>query len=100
VDPRAGLNDVKNRKFLTLPGLELQLLSRPARSQSLYRLFRLILIRKHRKQTLPQGNTTVFLKSSICNFEERRVECVFYKELQLVGGKMKARWIGEFGHVR
>jgi hypothetical protein len=38
VDPRASLDDVKNRKFLTLPGLELQPLGRPARSQSLYRL--------------------------------------------------------------
>jgi hypothetical protein len=37
VDPRAGLDDVKKRKFLTLPGLELQSFSRPARSQSLYR---------------------------------------------------------------
>jgi hypothetical protein len=34
VNPRAGLDDVKKRKFLTLPGLEL----RPACSQSLYRL--------------------------------------------------------------
>jgi hypothetical protein len=38
VDPRAGLDDVENRKFLTLPGLELRPLGRPARSQSLYRL--------------------------------------------------------------
>jgi hypothetical protein len=38
VSPRAGLGDVEKRKFLTLPGLELQLLGRPARSQSLYRL--------------------------------------------------------------
>jgi hypothetical protein len=38
VDPRAGLDDMENRKFLTLPGLEPQPLSRPARSQSLYRL--------------------------------------------------------------
>jgi hypothetical protein len=36
VDPRAGLDDVE--KILTLPGLELQSLGRPARSQSLYRL--------------------------------------------------------------
>jgi hypothetical protein len=36
VDPRAGLNDVEKRKFLTLPGLELRSLGRPARSQSLY----------------------------------------------------------------
>jgi hypothetical protein len=38
VDPRAGLDDVEKRKFLTLPGLELRPLGRPARSQSLYRL--------------------------------------------------------------
>jgi hypothetical protein len=30
VDPRAGLDDVVGRKFLTLPGLELRPLSRPA----------------------------------------------------------------------
>jgi hypothetical protein len=38
VDPRAGLDDVEKIKFLTLPGLELRPLDRPARSQSLYRL--------------------------------------------------------------
>jgi hypothetical protein len=38
VDPRAGLDDVEKRKFLTLPGLELRPLGRQARSQSLYRL--------------------------------------------------------------
>jgi hypothetical protein len=38
VGPRAGLEDVENRKFSTLPGLELRPLRRPARSQSLYRL--------------------------------------------------------------
>jgi hypothetical protein len=38
VDPRAGLDYVEKRKLLTLPGLELQLLGRPARSQSLYLL--------------------------------------------------------------
>jgi hypothetical protein len=38
VDPRAGLDDLEERKFLTLPGLELRPLSRLARSQSLYRL--------------------------------------------------------------
>jgi hypothetical protein len=35
---RAGLDDVEKRKFLTLAGLELRHVSRPARSQSLYRL--------------------------------------------------------------
>jgi hypothetical protein len=38
VDPTAGLDDVEKRKFSTISGLELQLLGRPARSQSLYRL--------------------------------------------------------------
>jgi hypothetical protein len=36
--PRAGLDDVENRKYLILPGLTLQHLSCPARSQSLYQL--------------------------------------------------------------
>jgi hypothetical protein len=32
VDPRTGLDDFEKRKFLTLPGLELRPLGRPARS--------------------------------------------------------------------
>jgi hypothetical protein len=32
VDPRAGLDDVEERKFLTLAGLELRPLGRPARN--------------------------------------------------------------------
>jgi hypothetical protein len=38
VDLRADVDDVENRKFWTLTGLELRLLARPARSYSLYRL--------------------------------------------------------------
>jgi hypothetical protein len=38
VGPRTGLDVVEKRKCLPLPGLELRPLSRPARSQSLYRL--------------------------------------------------------------
>jgi hypothetical protein len=38
VDPSAGVDDLEKRKLLTLPGLELRPLSRPAHSQSLYRL--------------------------------------------------------------
>jgi hypothetical protein len=38
VDPRANLEDLENRKFLPPSGLELRPLSRPERSQSLYRL--------------------------------------------------------------
>jgi hypothetical protein len=35
VGPRAGLDEVEKRKFLTLPGLELRPLGFPARSQSI-----------------------------------------------------------------
>jgi hypothetical protein len=38
VNPRADLNVLEKRKFLTLPGLELRPLCRPAGSPSLYRL--------------------------------------------------------------
>jgi hypothetical protein len=38
VDPRSGLDDVEKRTTLTLLGLELLRLDRPACSQSLYRL--------------------------------------------------------------
>jgi hypothetical protein len=38
VELSAGLDDMEKRKFLTLTGLELRPLGRPAHSQSLYRL--------------------------------------------------------------
>jgi hypothetical protein len=38
VGARAGLDNMEEWKFLTLPGLELRPLGHPARSQSLYRL--------------------------------------------------------------
>jgi hypothetical protein len=38
VGPRAGFDDLEKRKFLTLLGLEIRPLVRPARSQFLYRL--------------------------------------------------------------
>jgi hypothetical protein len=38
VDPRAGLDNLEKRKFLTPPVPELQPLDRPVRSQSLSRL--------------------------------------------------------------
>jgi hypothetical protein len=37
VDPRAGVEDVEKKKILTVPGLELRPVGRPAHSQSLYR---------------------------------------------------------------
>jgi hypothetical protein len=36
MDPRAGLDDMEKRKILTLSGLELRPLGRPAPSQMLY----------------------------------------------------------------
>jgi hypothetical protein len=38
VGPRTGLDNIKNRNILTLPGLGLQPLGHSSRSQSLYRL--------------------------------------------------------------
>jgi hypothetical protein len=38
VDPRAGLDDMEKRKYLSLPELELRPIRSPSRSQSLYRL--------------------------------------------------------------
>jgi hypothetical protein len=38
VDSGASLDDLERRKFLTLRGLEIRLLCRPARCQSLYRV--------------------------------------------------------------
>jgi hypothetical protein len=36
--PRIALDDIERKKILSLVGLELRSLDRPARSQSLYRL--------------------------------------------------------------
>jgi hypothetical protein len=38
MDPRGGLDDAEKREFSTLPAFALRPLSRPVRSQSLYRL--------------------------------------------------------------
>jgi hypothetical protein len=38
VDPRVSMEDKEKRKFLTLLGIELRFLGRPASSQSLYQL--------------------------------------------------------------
>jgi hypothetical protein len=42
---RTGLDDVEKRKFLTLPGLELQLLGCPPHSQSVYRFLKFLAIK-------------------------------------------------------
>jgi hypothetical protein len=44
VGPRAGLDPVAKRKFLTVPVLELRPLGRPARSQLLYRLLIILIV--------------------------------------------------------
>jgi hypothetical protein len=44
VDLTAGLDDLEKLKFLTLLGLELQLLGRLARSQSLHRKYEFVLL--------------------------------------------------------
>jgi hypothetical protein len=44
VGPKAGVGDVEKRQFFTIPGLELWSLNRPARTQSLYRLSRVIIM--------------------------------------------------------
>jgi hypothetical protein len=66
---RTGLNDVKKRKILTLPGLELRFLIRPARRQSLYRLrypeFR---IGRIRVRTKIKSNEFYFRPSLHTNF--------------------------------
>jgi hypothetical protein len=36
VGHRTGLDDAEKRTFLTLPGFELRILDRPARSQTIY----------------------------------------------------------------
>jgi hypothetical protein len=38
VGPKAGMDDMETLNFLSLPELELRLLGRPTRNQSLYRL--------------------------------------------------------------
>jgi hypothetical protein len=53
--PRSGLDDMEKRKFLTVPGLELRSLGRPARSQSLYRLKRKC---KHRTKGIKEKEET------------------------------------------
>jgi hypothetical protein len=53
VDPRAGLDDVENRKFLTLPEVELRPFGRPARRQSLHRPSTPTLSMKYGAVTLP-----------------------------------------------
>jgi hypothetical protein len=56
VDSRVGLDDAEKRKFLTLPGIELRPLCRPAHSQSLCRLRYPGYINEDIKRILTSGN--------------------------------------------
>jgi hypothetical protein len=69
VDARAGLDDVDKRKFLALPGLELRPVGRPARSQSLYKLFRRATLKKP-NDILSKDTKRVHLKKENINFVE------------------------------
>jgi hypothetical protein len=57
MDPKTGLNDIGN---LTLSGLEIRPLGRPARSQSLYRMRYRCLVEKRRLSCLASNLTPVF----------------------------------------
>jgi hypothetical protein len=59
VNPRAGLDEVQKRKFLTLPGLKLQPLGCPAYSQSLYCLSRLLSFEYKRNSFKVEGSPLV-----------------------------------------
>jgi hypothetical protein len=66
VDPRVGLDDMEKWKFLTLSGLELRPLGRPASSQSLYRLRYGGSLRKVRRcKTISRETNILLLKSNI-----------------------------------
>jgi hypothetical protein len=65
VGPRAGLDNVENRKFFTLPGLELQSLGRPtcshslkiiAQSRLLIPLRCILILSTHLRLGLPSGS--------------------------------------------
>jgi hypothetical protein len=80
VGPRGGLDDLEKRKFLTLRGLELRRLSRPARSQSLYRLCypgSCFFLHIHRIILLPLVDPKIIVASVIIHTKRsrRKHEC-------------------------
>jgi hypothetical protein len=73
VEPRAGLDDVEKRKFLTLPGIELLPLGRPTCTQSLYRLHSSgSLLFENKKEMLP--HTAIFDKPVFAVFSRISVK--------------------------
>jgi hypothetical protein len=62
VAPRAGL-DVEKRNIFTLSGLKLRTLGRPARSQSLYRLYVFRMVLTINSDCFPEE----YRKNSLCN---------------------------------
>jgi hypothetical protein len=89
VDPRAGLDEVEKRKFLTLPGIELQNLGRPTRSQSLHRLrypgscyfskIRLNIVTAQTRQNwLQMFKMTTFITNALLTTALKRALCFLY----------------------
>jgi hypothetical protein len=70
VGPRAGLDDVEKRELLTIQGLELRPLCRPAHSQSLYRL-RYPGFRPVKKANDIERNAYASESHSMCNKNEK-----------------------------
>jgi hypothetical protein len=69
VGPRAGLDDLEKRKFLTLPGHELRPFGRPARRQSLYRLRYQVIVKEMYVQLV-----SPLLKQSVISYLIRCIE--------------------------
>jgi hypothetical protein len=74
VGPRPGLDDVEKRKFLTLQGLELRPLGRPARSQSLQQF------EKKNTKNISQIQSRKILHDYVTNKYEIIFWIIFVKE--------------------
>jgi hypothetical protein len=81
VDPRAGLNDVEKRNFLTLPGLELRPLCRPAVA-SLYTDYAIpaLKIAENGLQTDLSLLTPAHAGSSFADFSTLKMEAIHSSE--------------------
>jgi hypothetical protein len=81
VGPRTGLDDVAERKFLTLPGLELRPLCRPARSQWLSRLLNVTELTLLMLQELRERHVSLSLYSNNTRLNINGTRTVVLKEI-------------------
>jgi hypothetical protein len=81
VGPRAGLDEVEKRKFLTIPGLELRPLGRPARSKST--LSRHLFTRIGKKTSKSNANSSE--QENVQIQRQRFLEANLYEEFCLLG---------------